>query len=183
MDTQKLKQVIQKAGFSKKVEEDILSIIDQSQGNFSDDQLQKILQLIDFDVESSHIEANMLEQVALEFENFATSTENAAKLASHKLDEATEDVEKYAKSENINLVESADTSEQTMPESAQTTQAVQEEVSPSDPIQETKAEEPVLSEQENAPTASEPIQENVVQQPTQNTDTSPADTADTPLEV
>ena len=74
----KLKKTIKKVNFSPPAEKEIFNILDQvrAQGKFTEDSIEKILAIIDFEIVAGEIEADLLEDIALEFKNYATGIEN-----------------------------------------------------------------------------------------------------------
>ena len=74
----KLKKTIKKVNFSPPAEEEIFNILDQvrARGKFTEDSIEKILAIIDFEIVAGEIEADLLEDIALEFKNYATGIEN-----------------------------------------------------------------------------------------------------------
>jgi len=103
MNKEKLIQVVQKANFSENTEKEIIKIIDQMVDKLTNEQIDNILELIDFEIEASHIEADVLEELALELENYASSMDNISALTAHKIDRSSDNLVEQAKKVGIDL--------------------------------------------------------------------------------
>lgn len=94
MNLQELKQRLNEMGFSEEIADKLNEILDAAitKGSLSDDDKQKMTDLIDLDIEAGLLEADAMEKASLAFLAYADGSERAAELKDEKVAEVEADV-------------------------------------------------------------------------------------------
>lgn len=79
MNLQQVKEIINKAGFSEESLKVINEILDEAikNGYLTKEAKDKLLGIIDVEIEAANIEADAMEEVAMALENFAVEVDKA----------------------------------------------------------------------------------------------------------
>lgn len=110
MNLQELKQRLNEMGFSEEIAGKLNEILDATiaKGSLSDDDKQKMTDLIDLDIEAGLLEADAMEKASLALSAFADGSERAAELNDEKeaaveadVNEAKDSLESAMKHETV----------------------------------------------------------------------------------
>jgi len=79
MNIQQVKEILNKAGFSEESLKVINEVLDEAlkNGYLTKEAKDKLLGIIDIEVETANLEADAMEEVALALENFASEVDKA----------------------------------------------------------------------------------------------------------
>lgn len=79
MNLQQIKEILNKAGFSEESLKVINEVLDEAikNGYLTKEAKDKLLGIIDVEVEAANLEADAMEEVALALENFASEVDKA----------------------------------------------------------------------------------------------------------
>lgn len=97
MELQKLKEAINKVGFAEDALVQMNTILDAAitRGSLEEEEKQKLLAIVDFEIENENIQADMLEDMADALETYANEHESAEKLYADELDIIEKDVDEF----------------------------------------------------------------------------------------
>jgi hypothetical protein len=93
MDLKSFKEQANKAGFSEGALASLNSIIDAAitKGSLSDEDSQKILEIINKEAEQAKTQASVMEEIAFELESYASELDQTAKIADEKIESLEKD--------------------------------------------------------------------------------------------
>ena len=96
MTLQDLKNQLSQANFSEEVSDKLNIILDQAimQNSLTQDDKQKMLELIDLDIEAGNLEADTLDKLSLALNSYADETEHINKQSQAEGEKILSDAEK-----------------------------------------------------------------------------------------
>jgi len=83
MDIEEVKEIIDRAGFSEEAKKVMDEIFEKAikRGGLELEEKQKLLEIVDFETERANLEADVLEEIALALEGFATDVRESTEIA------------------------------------------------------------------------------------------------------
>jgi len=98
MDLQRIKEIINKAGFSEETQNKLNNILDKAlkRGVLTEEEKKKMLAIIDLEIEAANLEAEALEETALALESLAGDLDNSAEMLAEDLEAIESDFAKDA---------------------------------------------------------------------------------------
>ena len=99
MELQKVKDLINMAGFSEESKKKMDEILDRAieRGSLTLEEKQQLLQIIDWEIERSNLEIDTLEEIALALEGYINDVLGATEMAARELETIQKDFEKELK--------------------------------------------------------------------------------------
>lgn len=99
MDLSQVREILNKAGFSEESMRVMNEIMDEAikKGFITQEAKEKLLAIIDLEIEAANVEADAMEEVALALESFADELERASDKAGEELKLTDSDLEEDIK--------------------------------------------------------------------------------------
>lgn len=100
MDTENLKKSVDEAGFSEEAKSALLEIADKisaSGGTLSTEDKNRMLQIIDLEIEKNNLEVDAREEVASALDSFVEEIDSASKSSEEDLDKLEQETEEFKK--------------------------------------------------------------------------------------
>jgi intein-encoded DNA endonuclease-like protein len=96
MELQKVKDLINMVGFSEEAKKEMNEILDGAiqRGGLTLDEKQKLLKLVDLEIEKSNLEIDTLEEIALALEGYVTDVLGTTEMAAREAEVIQSDFEK-----------------------------------------------------------------------------------------